>query len=120
LTVPPRFHPGGFHDLLSRYSYAHIAFIMRSTACNAAHTVEQRLARWLLMAHDRVRRDEFPLTSWTAGSSEATSCSCYREGTRLLRAVTTPPPAGGRKNEKTVAGRAKVLLSKGLPPASPG
>jgi len=35
---------------------------MQSTACNAVHSVEQRLARWLLMAHDRVERDEFPLT----------------------------------------------------------
>ena len=35
---------------------------MQSTACNAVHSVEQRLARWLLMAHDRVECDEFPLT----------------------------------------------------------
>ena len=35
---------------------------MQSTACNAVHSVEQRLARWLLLAHDRVGRDDFPLT----------------------------------------------------------
>ena len=35
---------------------------MQSTACNAVHSVEQRLARWLLMARDRVDDDEFPLT----------------------------------------------------------
>ena len=53
---------GAFHDLLTRYAAAHIAFIMQSTACNAKHSVEQRLARWLLLAHDRVAADEFPLT----------------------------------------------------------
>jgi len=60
---------GRFAELVTRYTHAHIAFIMQSTACNAVHTVEQRLARWLLMAHDRVGRDEFPLTQefWPDG-----------------------------------------------------
>ena len=31
-------------------------------ACNAAHTVEQRLARWLLMMQDRVLANEYALT----------------------------------------------------------
>jgi CRP-like cAMP-binding protein len=35
---------------------------MQSTACNAVHTVEQRLARSFLIAQDRVGKDEFPLT----------------------------------------------------------
>jgi CRP-like cAMP-binding protein len=35
---------------------------MQSTACNATHTIEQRLARWLLTAHDRVGGMSFPLT----------------------------------------------------------
>jgi CRP-like cAMP-binding protein len=51
-----------FHELMTRYMHAHVGLIMQSTACNAMHTVEQRLARWLLMAHDRVGVDDFPLT----------------------------------------------------------
>jgi CRP-like cAMP-binding protein len=53
---------GAFHELVTRYTHAHVGLIMQSTACNAIHTVEQRLARWLLMAHDRVGADAFPLT----------------------------------------------------------
>jgi CRP-like cAMP-binding protein len=53
---------GVLFDLLTHYSQALMGFVMQSTACNAVHSVEQRLARWLLLAHDRVGRDEFPLT----------------------------------------------------------
>lgn len=53
---------GPFHRLLTRYAAAYLGFVMQSTACNAKHSVEQRLARWLLLAHDRVGKDEFPLT----------------------------------------------------------
>jgi CRP-like cAMP-binding protein len=53
---------GPFHHLLGRYAQALTGFIMQSTACNAVHSVEQRLSRWLLMAHDRIGRDDFPLT----------------------------------------------------------
>lgn len=31
-------------------------------ACNAQHETEQRLARWLLMVHDRIHDSELPLT----------------------------------------------------------
>ena len=51
-----------FHNLMARYAQALNGVIMQATACNAVHSVEQRLARWLLMAHDRVGRNEFPLT----------------------------------------------------------
>jgi hypothetical protein len=51
-----------FHDLMVRYAQALGGFIMQSTACNAVHSVEQRLARWLLLAHDRVGKNEFSLT----------------------------------------------------------
>ena len=57
---------GPFHALLTRYAVAHFGFVMQSAACNAKHSVEQRLARWLLLAHDRIREDEFPLTQESA------------------------------------------------------
>jgi len=53
---------GAFYVLLTRYAQALLGVIMQSTACNAVHTVEQRLARWLLMAHDRMGTVAFPLT----------------------------------------------------------
>jgi CRP-like cAMP-binding protein len=48
--------------VLNRYALAHFEQVARSAACNGRHHVEQRLARWLLMAHDRVEGDEFPMT----------------------------------------------------------
>jgi len=53
---------GRFYALLTRYSHAMIGFVMQSTACNAVHSIEQRLARWLLMAQDRMETNQFPLT----------------------------------------------------------
>src|SRR5881398_3278547 len=53
---------GAFYELMTHYSQALVGFITQSTACNAVHSVEQRLARWLLMARDRMGSDDFPLT----------------------------------------------------------
>ncbi len=55
-------HCGAFHAAIQRYSQALMSFIMQSAACNAAHSIEQRLARWLLVAQDRMDADEFLLT----------------------------------------------------------
>jgi CRP-like cAMP-binding protein len=51
-----------FRRILLRYSEAMQAQVMQTAACNANHDLEQRLARWLLMAHDRAEGDELPLT----------------------------------------------------------
>jgi CRP-like cAMP-binding protein len=51
-----------FRTLLHRYALALLAQVARGSACNRLHNLEQRCARWLLMTHDRVGRDEFPLT----------------------------------------------------------
>lgn len=48
--------------MLHRFTLALLAQIAQASACNRVHTLEQRCARWLLMTHDRVGRDQFDLT----------------------------------------------------------
>jgi len=51
-----------FRTLLLRYVLVHHGQVARTAACNGRHQIDQRLARWLLMAHDRAEGDEFPMT----------------------------------------------------------
>jgi CRP-like cAMP-binding protein len=48
--------------IMLRYAKAHTVQLMESVACNSLHTAEQRVARWLLHAHDRVEGDTFYIT----------------------------------------------------------
>jgi hypothetical protein len=48
--------------LLLNYTHSQLMQLAQSVVCNRFHTVEERLCRWLLIAHDRVRSDTFQLT----------------------------------------------------------
>lgn len=48
--------------LLSRYTHARLAQVTQSLACDRFHTVEARLASWLLLTQDRMRSDGFRRT----------------------------------------------------------
>jgi CRP-like cAMP-binding protein len=50
------------HDRVLRYTRFFLAEISQTAACNGLHGLEERLARWLLMLHSRVGKDEFPIT----------------------------------------------------------
>src|SRR5438128_12194687 len=45
-----------------RYSHSLMTQISQSVACNRFHKVDARLAKWMLMTHDRVGADKFQLT----------------------------------------------------------
>ena len=51
-----------FEALLLRYTLALMNQMAQNAACNRTHSVEERLARWLLMTQDRVHEATFPLT----------------------------------------------------------
>jgi CRP-like cAMP-binding protein len=105
-----------FRTLLARHEQALIAQAQQSAACNASHSVEARLTRWLLRARDLWDSETLPLTQRNAVSIVAhelqragiirysrgqieitnveglreTSCECYHavkaQHDRLLRA----------------------------------
>lgn len=51
-----------FHGLMLTYVHVLLEQVMLSAACNGAHSVKQRLARWLLMMRDRHDDDDLPIT----------------------------------------------------------
>lgn len=50
------------HRLLNRYLYVSLAQVAQTAACTHFHDIEARLARWLLMTHDRVPDTSLHLT----------------------------------------------------------
>jgi CRP-like cAMP-binding protein len=48
--------------LVRRYTLFRLRCANQTGACNALHAVEERTARWLLMAQDRTGREEFSIT----------------------------------------------------------
>jgi CRP-like cAMP-binding protein len=51
-----------FRSLMYAYVQAFLEQVMVSVACNGAHNLKQRLARWLLMMRDRGDEDALPIT----------------------------------------------------------
>jgi len=52
----------GLHALLSRYAASLAMQVAQTAACNRLHTIEKRLARWLLIAQDRIDSGIIPIT----------------------------------------------------------
>jgi CRP-like cAMP-binding protein len=55
-SMPP------FHNLMYAYAQAFLEQVMVSVACNGAHSLKQRLARWLLTMRDRGDDDTLRIT----------------------------------------------------------
>jgi len=49
-------------DLMQSYAGFALGQVAQTAACNRLHSLEARLCRWLLTAHDNTPSDTFPLT----------------------------------------------------------
>jgi len=54
-------------DVLLKYTQAMLAQVSQNAACNRLHHLEQRYARWLLEARERIQSDDVRLTQQFAG-----------------------------------------------------
>ena len=67
---------GPFQSLTLRYVQAQLVQAMQSAGCNAKHSSEQRLARWLLICADRAHSNKFIMSheflAYMLGSSRST------------------------------------------------
>jgi len=97
--------------LLRRYSHSLMTQITQSAVCNQFHSVDARLARWLLMTHDRMGNDEFQLTQ----DFLSNMLGVRREGVSRAAADLQK-----RKMIEYSRGRLKVLDRAGLEATSCG
>jgi CRP-like cAMP-binding protein len=49
-------------EMILRFVQSMFTQVAQTAACNRLHTLDQRLARWLLMTHDRIGESKLPLT----------------------------------------------------------
>ena len=73
------------NHLFARYADCLVAQIFQATACNATHSIEQRAAKWILAALDRIGADEVPLTQEQLGGLLGVGRSYVSRVMRRLR-----------------------------------
>jgi CRP-like cAMP-binding protein len=70
---------------LHRFAYQLAMQSTQIAACNRLHDVVSRLARWILMSHDRVRADRLPLTQEFLGQMLGTRRSSVTVAAGVLQ-----------------------------------
>ena len=71
-------------DWVARYADCLVAQLFQSAACNASHTIAQRMARWLLATRDRICRDEIMITQEQLGEMLGVGRSFINRSLRQL------------------------------------
>ena len=78
---------GELQNILHRYTETRLNEITQLAVCNAHHTIEERLARWLLTTSDLIQSDNLPLTQEFLGSMLGVRRSGVTLAAKLLQRV---------------------------------
>ena len=87
---------------LLRFTDAFITQVSQTAACNRAHAMEARLARWLLMMQDRVASPQIRLTQQFLGQMLGARTASVNEAVQKLEAAGV---IGHRRQEIAVLDR---------------
>jgi CRP-like cAMP-binding protein len=93
---------------LQRYTHSLLTQITQSAVCNQFHSVEARLARWLLMTHDRIASDEFRLTQEFLSNMLAVRRECVNKAAGKLQKLNLISYSRGRLKVLDRAGLEKT------------
>lgn len=87
---------------LLRFTNAFITQVSQTAACNRAHDMEARLARWLLMMHDRVAAPQVRLTQQFLAHMLGARTASVNEAVQKLEAARV---IGHRRQEISILDR---------------
>ena len=73
-------------DMFARYAACQLAQLLQTAACNAAHSIEQRAAKWIIAAQEHIGSDEIPLTHEQLASMLGVSRSYASRVIQMLKA----------------------------------
>jgi CRP-like cAMP-binding protein len=91
--------------VLGRYVQVQLSQLAQTAACARFHVIDRRLARWLLMSHDRARTDSFDVTHAFLG---------YMLGVRREGVTQAAGLLQGRNLIEYTRGRVTVLDRRGM------
>jgi CRP-like cAMP-binding protein len=89
-SMPP------FRSLMFAYVHAFLEQVMVSVACNGAHSLKERLARWLLMMRDRSDDDALAITQDLLAEMLGVHRPSITQAVRELQRADVIEPARGQ------------------------
>ena len=81
--------PALYTNEINSYFQANLVLTGQTAACNRLHDIAERLARWLLMCHDRMESDTFSITHEFLGHMLGTPRSTVTLAAGILHKVRT-------------------------------